>query len=50
LTGHGADGDRPGQLRIVLALTVSDTHLITAIDVVADPERLRLLRLAMLPD
>ena len=39
-----------GQLRIVLALTVSDARRITAIDVVADPDRLRLLRLAMLPD
>jgi RNA polymerase sigma factor (sigma-70 family) len=39
-----------GQLRTVLALTVSDARRITAIDVIADPDRLRRLRLAMLPD
>jgi hypothetical protein len=39
-----------GQLRIVLALRVSDARRITAIDVIADPDRLRRLRLAMLPD
>jgi RNA polymerase sigma-70 factor (ECF subfamily) len=36
-------------LQVVLALTVSD-HQITAIDVIADPERLRRLELAVLPD
>ena len=30
-----------GQLRIVLALTVSDARQITTIDVIADPDRLR---------
>ena len=39
-----------GQLRIVLALTVSDARQITTIDVIADPDRLRRLRLAVLPD
>ncbi len=39
-----------GHLRVVLALTVSDAHRITTIDVIADPDRLRRLRLAMLPD
>ena len=39
-----------GQLRTVLALTVSDARRITAIDVIAAPDRLRRLRLAMLPD
>jgi len=39
-----------GHLRIVLALTVSEAHRITAIDVIADPDRLRGLRLAVLPD
>ena len=38
-----------GRLQVVLALTVSD-HRIAAIDVIADPDRLRRLRLAMLPD
>jgi RNA polymerase sigma-70 factor (ECF subfamily) len=38
-----------GHLQVVLALTVSD-HQITAIDVIADPERLRRLELAVLPD
>jgi hypothetical protein len=42
--------DSAGQLRVVLALTVSDARRITAIDVVADPDRLRRLRLATLPD
>jgi hypothetical protein len=35
---------------VVLALTVSATQRITAIDVIADPGRLRGLRLAVLPD
>ena len=39
-----------GQLRVVLALTVSPARTITAIDVIADPGRLRRLRLAVLPD
>src|SRR5579859_1687595 len=39
-----------GHLRSVLALTVSDERRITAIDVIADPGRLRRLRLAVLPD
>jgi RNA polymerase sigma factor (sigma-70 family) len=39
-----------GRLQVVLALTVSVTRRITAIDVMADPGRLRRLRLAVLPD
>jgi RNA polymerase sigma factor (sigma-70 family) len=39
-----------GRLQIVLALTVSDARRITVIDVIADPDRLRQLRLAVLPD
>ena len=39
-----------GRLRVVLALTVSPARRITAIDVIADPDRLRRLRLALLPD
>jgi RNA polymerase sigma factor (sigma-70 family) len=39
-----------GRLQAVLALTVSDAHRITAIDVIADPDRLRQLRLGVLPD
>ena len=39
-----------GQLRVVLALTVSDARRITTIDVIADPDRLGGLRLAVLPD
>jgi len=39
-----------GQLQVVLALTVGATGLIAAIDVIADPGRLRRLRLAVLPD
>ena len=38
-----------GRLQIVLALTVSAARQITAIDVIADPDRLRRLRLAVLP-
>jgi RNA polymerase sigma-70 factor (ECF subfamily) len=39
-----------GRLRIVLAFTVSPARRITAIDVIADPDRLRRLRLAVLPE
>jgi RNA polymerase sigma factor (sigma-70 family) len=39
-----------GRPQIVLALTVSTTSRITAIEVIADPDRLRRLRLAALPD
>jgi RNA polymerase sigma factor (sigma-70 family) len=39
-----------GRLQVVLALTVSPARRITAIDVIADPDRLRRLRLALLPD
>jgi RNA polymerase sigma-70 factor (ECF subfamily) len=39
-----------GRLQVVLALTVSPARKITAIDVIADPDRLRRLRLAVLPD
>jgi RNA polymerase sigma factor (sigma-70 family) len=38
-----------GRLQVVLALTVSAARRITAIDVIADPSRLRRLRLAVLP-
>jgi RNA polymerase sigma factor (sigma-70 family) len=39
-----------GRLQVVLALTVSAAARITAIEVIADPDRLRRLRLAVLPD
>jgi RNA polymerase sigma factor (sigma-70 family) len=39
-----------GRLETVLALTVSAEGRVTAIDVIADPARLRRLRLAMLPE
>jgi RNA polymerase sigma-70 factor (ECF subfamily) len=39
-----------GRLQVVLAFTVSTARRITAIDVIADPERLRRLRLAVLSD
>jgi len=39
-----------GHLQIVVALTVGETGQITAIDVIADPDRLGRLHLAMLPD
>jgi len=39
-----------GRLQVVLAFTVSAARRVTAIDVIADPERLRRLRLAVLPD
>ena len=39
-----------GRLQVVLTLTVSAARKITAIDIIADPDRLRRLRLAVLPD
>jgi hypothetical protein len=39
-----------GRLQAALALTVSAERRITAIDVIADPDRLRRLRLAVLAD
>ena len=39
-----------GRLQVVLVLTVSAARRITAIEVIADPDRLRRLRLAVLPD
>jgi Sigma-70, region 4 len=39
-----------GRLQVALALTVSAERRITAIDVIADPDRLRRLRLAVLPE
>jgi RNA polymerase sigma factor (sigma-70 family) len=39
-----------GRLQVVLILTVSAARKITRIEVVADPDRLRGLRLALLPD
>jgi RNA polymerase sigma-70 factor (ECF subfamily) len=39
-----------GRLQVALAITVSDARRITAIDVIGDPDRLRRLRLAVLPD
>jgi len=39
-----------GRLQVVLAFTVGAAGQITAIDVIADPDRLRRLRLAVLPD
>lgn len=39
-----------GRLQVVLALRVNAERRITAIDVIADPDRLRRLRLAMLPE
>jgi RNA polymerase sigma factor (sigma-70 family) len=39
-----------GRLQVVLALTVSTAGRIVAIDVIADPDRLRRLRLAVLRD
>ena len=38
------------QVQVVLALTVSAARRITAIDVIANPDRLRRLQLAGLPD
>ena len=38
-----------GRLQVALVLTVSEQRLITAIDVIADPDRLRRLQLAVLP-
>ncbi len=39
-----------GRLQVVLAFTAGAAGQITAIDVIADPDRLRRLRLAVLPD
>jgi len=39
-----------GRLQVVLAFTVNDARRITAIDVIADPHRLRGLHIALLPD
>jgi RNA polymerase sigma factor (sigma-70 family) len=39
-----------GQLRVVLKLTVSEARKITVMDIIADPDRLRRLRLAVLPE
>jgi len=39
-----------GHLRVVLALTVNEARQITAIDVIADPDRLQRIRLALLPE
>ena len=39
-----------GRLQVVLILTVSPARRITAIEVIADPGRLRQLRLALLPE
>ncbi len=39
-----------GRLQVVLTMAVSEARAITAIDVIADPERLRRLRLAVLPE
>jgi RNA polymerase sigma factor (sigma-70 family) len=39
-----------GRLQVVLRLTVSAARKITAIDVIADPDSLQRLRLAVLPD
>jgi RNA polymerase sigma factor (sigma-70 family) len=39
-----------GRLQVVLAMTVSAASRITAIEVIADPARLRRLRLAVLPE
>src|SRR5215471_3174075 len=38
-----------GHLRVVLALTVNEARRITAIDVIADPDRLERLNLSLLP-
>jgi len=38
-----------GHLRVVLALTVNEARRITAIDVIADPDRLERLSLSLLP-
>jgi RNA polymerase sigma-70 factor (ECF subfamily) len=39
-----------GHLRVVLAFAVNEARRITAIDVIAEPDRLRELTLALLPD
>ena len=38
-----------GHLRVVLVLTVNEARRITAIDVIADPDRLERLSLSLLP-
>jgi RNA polymerase sigma-70 factor (ECF subfamily) len=39
-----------GHLRVVLALTVNEARRVTAIDVIADPDRLERLNLSLLPE
>ena len=39
-----------GRLQAVLALTVGSAGLVTGIDVIADPDRLRRVQIAVLPD
>jgi RNA polymerase sigma-70 factor (ECF subfamily) len=39
-----------GRLQVVLVLTVDASRHVTAIEVIADPERLRRLQVAVLPD
>jgi RNA polymerase sigma factor (sigma-70 family) len=39
-----------GHLQVVLALTVNEDRQITAMDVIADPDRLQRIRLAVLPE
>jgi RNA polymerase sigma factor (sigma-70 family) len=39
-----------GHLRVVLAFTVNEARRITAIDVIADPDRLQRLNLSLLPE
>ncbi len=39
-----------GRLQVVLVLSANAVHKITAIDVIADPDRLRTLRFSLLPD
>jgi RNA polymerase sigma-70 factor (ECF subfamily) len=39
-----------GHLQVVLALTVNEARQITAMDVIADPDRLQHMRLAVLPE
>jgi RNA polymerase sigma factor (sigma-70 family) len=39
-----------GRLQLALAFTVSETRKITAIDIIADPDRLRQQQIAVLPD
>jgi RNA polymerase sigma-70 factor (ECF subfamily) len=39
-----------GRLQIVLTFSISEARRITRIDIAADPDRLRKLRIALLPD